>query len=65
MVVGSPATVRAGIEALAAEYRADEVLLVTIVWDHGARIRSYELIADEFGLSRSGASSVDRQSIVG
>jgi luciferase family oxidoreductase group 1 len=65
MVVGSPATVRAGIEALADEYNADEVLVVTIVWDHAARVRSYELIAEEFGLSRSDAPSADRQSIVG
>lgn len=52
MVVGSPSTVRAGIEALAEEYRVDEVLVVTIVWDHQARVRSYELIADEFDLDR-------------
>ena len=49
-VVGSPSTVRAGIEALAAEYGVDEVLLVTIVWDHRARVRSYELVADVFDL---------------
>ncbi len=71
MVVGSPATVRAGIDALAAEYQADEVMVVTIVWDHVARIRSYELIADEYGLAavgpgRDDASVVaDRQSIEG
>ncbi len=57
-IVGSPATVRAGIEALAAEYRVDEVLMVTIVWDHHARVRSYELVAEEFGL-------LPAQSIVG
>ena len=57
-VVGSPATVRAGIEELAAEYRVNEVLLVTIVWDHRARVRSYELVAQEFGLRPA-------QSIVG
>ena len=45
-IVGSPATVRAGIEALAAEYQADEVMIVTITYDHAARKRSYELIAD-------------------
>ena len=50
-IVGSPDTVRAGIESVAAEYRADEVIVVTITHDHGARRRSYELIADAFGLT--------------
>ena len=35
----------AGIEALAADYQADEVMIVTITYDHAARRRSYELIA--------------------
>jgi luciferase family oxidoreductase group 1 len=45
-IVGSPETVRAGLEAVAAEYRADEVTVVTITHDHGARRRSYELVAE-------------------
>jgi luciferase family oxidoreductase group 1 len=49
-IVGSPATVRAGIEAAAREYGAGEVMIVTITYDHDARCRSYELIADAFGL---------------
>ncbi len=49
-VVGGPETVREGIEAVAAEYGADEALVVTITYDHGARRRSYELIAEAFGL---------------
>ena len=47
-IVGSPVRVRAGIDALAAEYGADEVMIVTITHDHAARRRSYELIADAF-----------------
>ena len=50
LLVGAPATVRRGIEALAAEYAADEVMLVTITHDHAARRRSYELVAEEFAL---------------
>ena len=50
-VVGSPETVKAGIEQVAAEYGAEEVILVTITHDHAARRRSYELIADAFGLA--------------
>jgi luciferase family oxidoreductase group 1 len=45
-IVGSPATVRAGIDELVAEYGADELIVVTITYDHGARRRSYELIAE-------------------
>jgi luciferase family oxidoreductase group 1 len=49
-IVGSPERVRAGIEEVAAEYQADEVIVVTIVHDHAARRRSYELLADAFDL---------------
>ena len=52
MVLGSPATVRAGLEQLARDYGAEEVIVVTIVHDHAARRRSYELIAEAFGLAR-------------
>jgi luciferase family oxidoreductase group 1 len=51
VVVGEPAAVRAGIEEVASEYGAGEVLIVTIVHDHGARRQSYELIAEVFGLA--------------
>jgi len=50
-IVGSPRTVRDGIEASAAKYGADEVMIVTTMYDPRARIRSYALIAREFGLS--------------
>jgi alkanesulfonate monooxygenase SsuD/methylene tetrahydromethanopterin reductase-like flavin-dependent oxidoreductase (luciferase family) len=52
-IIGSPATVRAGLEELAREYRADELMVVTITYDHQARRRSYELIAEAFGLPRA------------
>ena len=50
LIVGAPATVRAGIEAAAHDYGAEEVMIVTIVHDPAARRRSYELIAEEFAL---------------
>jgi luciferase family oxidoreductase group 1 len=50
LVFGSPEMVRSGIEAVAREYEASEVMIVTIVHGHGARRRSYELIARAFGL---------------
>jgi alkanesulfonate monooxygenase SsuD/methylene tetrahydromethanopterin reductase-like flavin-dependent oxidoreductase (luciferase family) len=49
-IVGTPEKVRAGIEELAAEYLADEVIAVTITYDHDARRRSYELLAEAFDL---------------
>ena len=49
-VIGSPETVRAGLEELAREYGAGEVIVLTITHDHGARRCSYELIAEAFGL---------------
>ena len=42
---------------MAAEYGAEEVLVLTITHDHGARRRSYELIAEEFGLAGGSAPS--------
>jgi luciferase family oxidoreductase group 1 len=50
-ILGTPDAVRAGIEAAAAEYGAEEVIVVTITYDHAARRRSYELIAEAFGLA--------------
>jgi luciferase family oxidoreductase group 1 len=50
VVVGSPPVVRAGLEQIAAEYQAGELMLVTIVHSHEARRRSYELIAEAFNL---------------
>jgi luciferase family oxidoreductase group 1 len=44
-VVGSPETVRAGLLELQERTRADELILTTNVYDHGARLRSYELVA--------------------
>ncbi len=51
IVVGDPPSVRAQIEEVVEEYRADEAVLVTITHDHDARKRSYELVAEEFGLA--------------
>ncbi len=50
VVIGTPEKVRAGIEEVASSYGAEEAILVTITYDHAARRRSYELIADAFGL---------------
>jgi luciferase family oxidoreductase group 1 len=51
-IVGTPDQVREQVEALARDYGADEVMAVTITYDHAARRRSYELLAEAFGLAR-------------
>jgi luciferase family oxidoreductase group 1 len=47
-VVGSPDTVREQLAAVVASYRAEEAIVVCITYDHQARRRSYELLADAF-----------------
>ncbi len=59
ITAGTPEQVRARLEELAQQYGADEVIVVTITYDHAARRRSYELLADAFGLSaRPKASAI-------
>jgi alkanesulfonate monooxygenase SsuD/methylene tetrahydromethanopterin reductase-like flavin-dependent oxidoreductase (luciferase family) len=43
--VGSPATVRAGLTQFAAQTGADEIIVASGIFDQGARLRSYELLA--------------------
>jgi luciferase family oxidoreductase group 1 len=45
-ILGSQATVKAGLERLGAATGADEVVVVTDTWDHAARLESYRLIAE-------------------
>jgi alkanesulfonate monooxygenase SsuD/methylene tetrahydromethanopterin reductase-like flavin-dependent oxidoreductase (luciferase family) len=56
-VVGDAAQVKRGLEAVACEYGAEEVMVVTITHDHAARVHSYELIARAFDLGRESATS--------
>ncbi|MFN5049152.1 LLM class flavin-dependent oxidoreductase [Roseateles sp.] len=44
-VVGSPVTVRAGLRATAERTGADEFIVASALHDFGARLRSYELLA--------------------
>jgi luciferase family oxidoreductase group 1 len=48
MSVGSPATVKARLDALIASTKADEVMVTTMIYGHEARKRSYKLLADAF-----------------
>jgi luciferase family oxidoreductase group 1 len=49
-IVGSVETVRAGIDALIQETKADELIIVSDVYDHATRLRSFELIAEAAGI---------------
>jgi luciferase family oxidoreductase group 1 len=48
--VGTPAKVGSALREMAAELGIGEVIVNTIVWEHRARLQSYELLAGEFGL---------------
>src|SRR3546814_1579647 len=48
-VVGSPETVRAGIQASMKDTGADELMVASTVYGHTARLRSFELIAEAVG----------------
>jgi luciferase family oxidoreductase group 1 len=57
LFVGSPETVRAGLSRLAARAGVDEVMVLTMIHDHAARRRSYELLAEAFGLAGTGIAA--------
>ncbi|HMB57546.1 MAG TPA: LLM class flavin-dependent oxidoreductase [Arenimonas sp.] len=43
-VIGAPGSVRDGIAAFVARHRPDELLLTANIFDHAARVRSFELV---------------------
>jgi luciferase family oxidoreductase group 1 len=47
-IVGSPSTVRARLEPLIEQTQADELMILTMVHDHAARLHSYDLLAEAF-----------------
>jgi luciferase family oxidoreductase group 1 len=44
-VVGSAETVRRGLESFIGRTQADEIMVTAQIFDHGARLRSYEILA--------------------
>jgi luciferase family oxidoreductase group 1 len=46
--VGSGATVKAQIESFVERTGADELMITSQIFDHGARLRSYEIVARLF-----------------
>jgi luciferase family oxidoreductase group 1 len=47
--VGSPDTVRRGVEAFVARTGADELIVTSQIYDHTARLRSYEILGEVTG----------------
>jgi len=50
-IVGAPDAVRQGLDAFIAETRVDEVMITAQIYDHAARLRSYEVVAEVAGLT--------------
>lgn len=44
-IVGAPETVRRGLQDFAARTGADELMVTAQIFDHGARLRSFEILA--------------------
>jgi len=45
-IVGSPKTVRDDLDAFIARHRPDEVMVTAQIFDHAARLRSFELLSE-------------------
>jgi alkanesulfonate monooxygenase SsuD/methylene tetrahydromethanopterin reductase-like flavin-dependent oxidoreductase (luciferase family) len=45
-VVGSPQTVRRGLESFIDATQADEIIVTAQIFDHAARLRSFEIVAE-------------------
>ncbi|HEY1229761.1 MAG TPA: hypothetical protein VGF26_20820 [Ramlibacter sp.] len=56
--VGSPSTVRQGLEEFVGQTALDELIIVSAIFDHGARLRSYELLARVAGSSPPARSAI-------
>jgi luciferase family oxidoreductase group 1 len=56
-VAGSPETVRRGLEEIVARTGADELMLTSQVYDHEARLRSFEIAAHAWPPGRSASSA--------
>jgi alkanesulfonate monooxygenase SsuD/methylene tetrahydromethanopterin reductase-like flavin-dependent oxidoreductase (luciferase family) len=56
LFVGSPATVMQKLQPMLDASRPDELMLITAVYDHDARKRSYSLLADAFGVGKKAAA---------
>ena len=56
LFVGSPATIMAKLQPMITASQPDELMIITAVYDHDARKKSYSLLADAFGLGKKAAA---------
>jgi alkanesulfonate monooxygenase SsuD/methylene tetrahydromethanopterin reductase-like flavin-dependent oxidoreductase (luciferase family) len=56
LFVGSPATIMAKLQPMITAGKPDELMIITAVYDHDARKKSYSLLADAFGLGKKAAA---------
>jgi luciferase family oxidoreductase group 1 len=45
-IIGSAATVKNGLAKILSDTKADELMINAMIFDHAARLRSYEIVAD-------------------
>jgi alkanesulfonate monooxygenase SsuD/methylene tetrahydromethanopterin reductase-like flavin-dependent oxidoreductase (luciferase family) len=45
-VVGSPAAIRDGVRRFIEQTQVDEIMVVSAIYDHAARLRCYEIVAE-------------------
>jgi luciferase family oxidoreductase group 1 len=53
--IGSPSRVREKVAAFVGRTGADELMITSMVYDHAARLRSYEIAATAYDWGRAGA----------
>ena len=58
-IVGSPETVRRGLESFIELTQADELIVAAQIYDHGARLRSFQIVAG----ARDAMQSAERQAV--
>src|SRR3982074_1189441 len=56
LFVGSSATVMQNLQPMITASQADELMIITAVYDHDARKKSYSLLVDAFGLGEKAAA---------
>jgi alkanesulfonate monooxygenase SsuD/methylene tetrahydromethanopterin reductase-like flavin-dependent oxidoreductase (luciferase family) len=48
-VIGSPETVRRGLDGLLRQTGADEIMVTAQIYDHAARLHSFEIVSEVGG----------------
>jgi alkanesulfonate monooxygenase SsuD/methylene tetrahydromethanopterin reductase-like flavin-dependent oxidoreductase (luciferase family) len=51
IILGTPESVKDQLSEIKSDFEADELMILTITGNYGTRIKSYELIAQEFAIN--------------